>query len=119
MPEPIHSYQDLLVWQKSMKLCESVYSLTSAFPHNEKFGFVSQMRRSALSIPSNIAEGRGRNSRKDFIQFLHIASGSANELELEKRLSFCSKEDYTNTVGLLIEVKKMLAGLISSLKAKS
>lgn len=121
--DKIRSYKDLLVWQKAMQLCERVYSVTSKFPNEEKFGLVSQIRRSAVSIPSNIAEGRGRTSRKDFIQFLHIALGSTNELEtqleLAKRLMLGQKEDYNKVVGLLTEVKKMLAGLMSSLKAKS
>src|SRR3989344_2803565 len=106
--DKIRSYKDLLVWQKAMQLCERVYSVTSKFPNEKKFGLVSQIRRSAVSIPSNIAEGRGRTSRKDFIQFLHIALGSTNELEtqleLAKRLMLGQKEDYNKVVGLLTEV---------------
>lgn len=121
--EEIQSYKNLVVWQKAMALAEKIYLLTSGFPSEEKFGLVSQIRRSATSIPLNIAEGRGRGSRKDFAQFLHIALGSANELEtqleLSVRLSLSSKEDYNEAIGLLLEVKKMLFKMISSLKAKS
>lgn len=117
----IKSYKDLVVWQKSMLLTEKIYELSSLFPVEEKFGLASQMRRSAVSIPSNIAEGRGRSTRKDFAQFLHIALGSASELEtqveLARRLSLAKKGEYTVIVSLLIEVKKMLASMLSSLKA--
>ncbi|MBI2618035.1 four helix bundle protein [Candidatus Kaiserbacteria bacterium] len=117
------SYKELVVWQKAMTIAEKIYLLTSNFPPEEKFGLVSQIRRSAVSIPLNIAEGRGRSSRKDFAQFLHIALGSVNELEtqleLSMRLSLSSKADYNEIIGLLLEVKKMLFKMISSLKAKS
>lgn len=119
----ITSYKELVVWQKAMTIAEKIYLLTSNFPPEEKFGLVSQIRRSAVSIPLNIAEGRGRSSRKDFAQFLHIALGSVNELEtqleLSMRLSLSSKADYNEIIGLLLEVKKMLFKMISSLKAKS
>jgi len=97
--------------------------LTASFPSDEKFGLISQIRRSAVSIPSNIAEGRSRNTRKDFIQFLHIALGSLAELEtqleLSKNLSFGKKPYYNQVESLLGEVRKMLIKMISSLKALS
>lgn len=69
----ITSFKDLVVWQKGMAITKQVYTLTKKLPKDETFGLVSQLRRSAVSIPSNIAEGRGRSTRKDFVQFLHIA----------------------------------------------
>lgn len=77
----IQSHKDLVVWQKAIQLVTEVYELTKSFPKEELFGLTSQMRRAAVSIPSNIAEDRNRGSRKDFRQFLLIAFASANELE--------------------------------------
>jgi len=77
----INSYKDLIVWQKSMELCEVAYLVIGKLPKDENFALSSQIRRSVTSIPSNIAEGYGRNNRKEYIQFLGIASGSAAELE--------------------------------------
>lgn len=91
----INSFKDLIVWQKSMELVEKVYKITESFPTKEQFGLISQMRRAAVSIPSNIAEGYGRNSTGSYIQFLSIARGSLLELEtqleLSKRLNFINK----------------------------
>lgn len=87
----IHSYKDLIVWQKAMDLIVAIYKLTEEFPKSEIYGLTAQMRRSAISIPSNIAEGRRRGSRKDYRQFLIMAYGSGSELETQieitKRLS--------------------------------
>ncbi len=92
----MHRYKDLEVWKKAMDLAEKIYSETNSFPDEEKFGLISQMRRCAVSVASNIAEGAGRNSNKEFNQFLGIAQGSAFELEtqvlLSKRLKFISEE---------------------------
>ena len=79
----ISNYKDLTVWKKSLNLAEDVYVLTKNFPNEEKFGLTSQMRRSSVSIPSNIAEGRTRGSRADFRRFCYMAFGSANELETQ------------------------------------
>ena len=76
----IRSFRDLQIWQKGLQITKEVYVLTQELPKEEMFGLISQMRRSAISIPSNIAEGRARSSRKDFSQFLHIALGSSAEL---------------------------------------
>jgi len=76
-------FQDLLIWQKAIAIVKIVYAETGNFPEQEKFGLVSQMRRSAVSIPSNIAEGNGRKSKKEFLQFLNIARGSLSELETQ------------------------------------
>ena len=92
------SYRDLIVWQKSMDLVTLVYKMTVQFPADEKFGLISQIKRSAISIPSNIAEGYGRNYRKDYSRFLQIARGSLFEnqtqLEIAVNLSFIKKEDF-------------------------
>jgi four helix bundle protein len=83
----IKTHKDLNVWKESMTLAKEVYRLTKNFPKEETFGLVSQMRRAAVSIPSNIAEGAARNSNKEFIQFLHVSLGSLAELETQLLLS--------------------------------
>ncbi len=119
----IQSYRDLIVWQKAMNLVVAVYELTDQFPKSEMFGLTSQMRRAAVSIPSNIAEGRKRSSRKDFRNFLMNSFGSGSELETQiaitKRLSFGKKLDYFLIDSLLDEIMKMLNKMISSLQANS
>jgi four helix bundle protein len=111
-----NSYRDLIVWQKSMDLAKEVYILTKSFPKDEMFGLVSQARRCAVSIPSNIAEGRGRGSNKEFVRFLQIALGSLYELqtqiELSKELEFVN--DITKIEFLTFELEKMLNSLITS-----
>ncbi len=106
------TYKDLIVWQKSMELVTTIYKLTENFPRGELYGLVSQMRRSAVSIPSNIAEGRRRSTRKDYRQFLIIAYGSGAELETQieiaKRLLFGKDLDHSKADGLLDEVMRML-----------
>ena len=110
-----NSYRDLIVWQKGMLLCKEVYLLTQNFPKEEIYGLTSQMRRSVISIPSNIAEGRGRNSDKEFIRFLQIALGSIYELQTQLELAF--ELGYTNSIenliNLSIEIEKMLNSLIT------
>ena len=105
-------HKDLDVWKKSMDLVELVYELTSKFPKDERFGLVSQMRRAAVSIPSNIAEGAARKGNKEFIQFLMIALGSLSELEtqylLAVRLKMADKNEIFETK--MIDVKKLLLG---------
>jgi len=117
----IYSYRDLVVWQRSMELVTVVYELTEQYPKSEVYGLISQTRRSAVSIPSNIAEGRRRGSRKDFRQFLIIAYGSGAELETQveiaKRLSFGKNLDYKRVDSLLAEVMKMLNKIISTLRS--
>ncbi|PIT90865.1 diversity-generating retroelement protein bAvd family protein [Candidatus Kaiserbacteria bacterium CG10_big_fil_rev_8_21_14_0_10_49_17] len=117
----MQTYKDLIVWQKAVELSVKIYEFTESFPQDERFGLVSQMRRSAVSIPSNIAEGRSRSTRNDFKQFLHIAYGSATELETQliiaKKLSFGSKVQYNEVDALLLEVLKMLRVMISKLKS--
>jgi four helix bundle protein len=113
------THKDLEVWKKSMDLAAQVYSLTARFPREELYGLTSQIRRSVVSIPSNIAEGAARHSRKEFIQFLHIASGSVAEVETQLlwaiRMGFISSDSIISHVE---EVRKLLLGLLRSLKKK-
>lgn len=112
-------YKNFTVWQKSHQLTLDVYKIVNDFPKEELFGLVSQMKRSSSSIPTNIAEGCGRNSDKDFARFLIIAFGSANELEyqfiLSRDLNFIDAEMSENLMLQIEEIKKMLNSLISKL----
>ena len=98
------TFKDLLAWQKSLTLAKKVYQVTGNFPTEERFGLVNQMRRCAVSIPSNIAEGYGRGSDKELLRFLYVALGSSNELEtqliLSLELSFMKEEDSRMLQGL-------------------
>ena len=111
----VKSYKDLIVWQKSMDLVILIYELTSKFPKSELFGIISQMRRAVVSIPSNIAEGWGRKSSKEFYQFVSISYGSALELEtqliLAKRLELAGEKEFEKAETIMIEVLKMLNSL--------
>ena len=119
MNAEIKSHKDLIVWQKAVDFSMLIYKLTNTFPQREIYGLSSQMRRAAISIASNIAEGRARHTRKDFSHFLHMAFGSAAELETQvliaKRLSFLDDKEYTKTNSLLSEVSKMLRAMIDKL----
>ena len=116
----INTYKDLIVWQKSMDLVVEVYKLTEFFPKSEIYGLTSQIRRCAVSIPSNIAEGRRRGSKKDYRHFLIIAYGSGAELETQieivKRLLFGKNINFVKVDSLLNEVMKMLNKMLSTLK---
>ncbi|MEO8637920.1 MAG: four helix bundle protein [Candidatus Taylorbacteria bacterium] len=116
----INSYKDLIVWQKSVLLSVKIYEITENFPREEIFGLTSQMRRSSVSIASNIAEGRGRGTRKDFSQFLRIAFGSCSELqtqiEIAKQLPKTKKFNYFEVENLLMEISKMLNSIITKLQ---
>ena len=122
MNSEIKSHKDLIVWQKSVELSLKIYRLTDDFPQREIYGLSSQIRRAVVSIPSNIAEGKGRHTRKDFLHFLHIAYGSAAELETQlfiaKQLTFCDSTKYEDTNALLTEVSKMLRAMIEKLETK-
>lgn len=112
------THKDLTVWKKSMNLVILIYKFTSQFPKEELFGLTSQMRRVAVSIPSNIAEGHGRHSEKELIRFLFISLGSAAELEtqllLSRRLDFLDEDSYNQLNELHNEIIKMLVALIRS-----
>ena len=117
----IHTYRDLIVWQRAIELVTEVYQLTEIFPKEEIYGITSQMRRAAVSIPSNIAEGRVRGTRKDFTHFLIISYGSGAELETQieiaKRLPKTKGLDYFKSDQLLGEIMKMLNSMIGKLRA--
>lgn len=114
------SYQDLIVWQKAKKLVVLIYNLTNKFPSDELFGLTSQMRRCAISIISNIAEGKRRSTKNEFRQFLYIAYGSASELEAQlivvRELTFGKSLDLSEADKSVDEVLKMLYKLIESTK---
>ena len=112
------SHKDLIVWQKSMDHVAAIYVATKAFPNEELFGIVSQMRRAAVSIPSNIAEGYGRLYDKETVKFLSNALGSASELEtqliISKDLGYLSIEDFQKLTNQIEEIIRMLSALIKS-----
>jgi len=118
----MNSYKDLIVWQKSIKLVIEIYELTNLFPKSEIYGLVSQMRRCAVSIPSNIAEGYSRKHRQEYIQFVRIAFGSGAEIETQsiiaKKLNLVASDKFQKSEIVLNEIMKMLNGLINSLVAK-
>jgi len=109
------SYKDLIVWQKGISLAKLVYDLTRRFPSEKKFGIVAQMRRAAISIPSNIAEGQARHTTGEFIQFISHAEGSVAELDtrliLSIELKFCSSAAAEPGFGLISEIRRMLNAL--------
>ncbi len=115
----VQSYKDLIVYQKSYKLALKIYQTTKNYPKEEIYGLISQMRRSSVSIPCNIAEGYRRGHRKEYIQFLHMAHGSCGELEtllsLSQDLGLIEKDSFENLYRLEEEVSKLLKGLIVSL----
>ncbi|MCH8315255.1 MAG: four helix bundle protein [Planctomycetes bacterium] len=117
MTNQIDSYRDLIVWQRGIDLVEHVYGQTGDLPKDERFGLVAQMRRSAVSVPSNIAEGWGRGTRNDYVRYLRTARGSLFELstqaEICKRLGFAG--DWTHIMDTADEVRRILQGLIRSL----
>lgn len=117
----VRSYEDLRVWQEGITLCALVYDLTSRFPDGERFGLISQLRRSAVSIPSNIAEGWGRGSRPDYVRFLRLARGSLFEARTQvivaERVGLCSSQSAAPVVRQIDDVRRMLHGLIRSLDA--
>jgi four helix bundle protein len=112
----ISKYTDLQVWQKARILVKDIYELTKLFPRYEQFGLADQMRRAAISIPSNIAEGFGRNSSKEFRQFLNIARGSCAELQtqvtLAKDLVYIDDKTFESNDAAIVEIYKMLNALI-------
>lgn len=118
----MHQFEKLKIWQKSMDLVVDVYEATQVFPSEEKFGLISQMRRSAVSIPSNIAEGSGRNSDTQFSYFLGVASGSTSELItqtfLSERLNLLETPVMRKIVDQCIDISKMNNGLQKTLKTK-
>ena len=114
------SYKDLVVWQKSMDVVQMVYNATKSMPKEEMYSLTDQIKRAAVSIPSNIAEGQSRNSVKEFIQFLAIANGSKAELETQiiiaQRLGYIGNDEAQEILSEISEVSRMLASLVKYLK---
>lgn len=115
----MHNYKELKVWQQAMDIATEIYRITALFPAEERYGLQSQIRRSAVSVASNIAEGAGRNSDGEFKQFLGIAYGSAYELEMQllisRNLAFIADKDINQVVVKLETVQKMIYRLKSKL----
>jgi len=116
------TYRDLLVWQKSMALVTEVYRMSKSLPKDETYGLASQIRRSAVSIPSNIAEGYGRHSTSDYVRFLHIATGCLYELqtqlEISLNLRYLKKTDFDKLYESYREIERMLSSLTKKLNDK-
>ncbi|HYX28983.1 MAG TPA: four helix bundle protein [Pyrinomonadaceae bacterium] len=123
MASPLKSYRDLLVWQKGIDLVVVTYRATAAFPKSETYGLTSQIRRAATSIPANIAEGYGRGSRKEYVQFLMVAQGSLKELEthfiVSEKLSYLTAAQTERLLSQTEELGRMLGALIRKLKSAS
>ncbi|NME27922.1 four helix bundle protein [Megasphaera hexanoica] len=117
---PLRSFRDLIVWQKAMQLARETYCLVKLLPVEERYDLSDQMRRAAVSIPSNIAEGQSRNTKKEFTQFLHVAKGSNSELMTQFLLcldfEYLEKEEVQRVMNLCTEIDGLLGGLIKSLK---
>lgn len=115
----IRSHRDLVAWQKAVELCVAIYEATKAFPSEERFGLVSQLRRAGVSVPSNIAEGYGRGSRQDYVRFLRAARGSLYEIDtqllLSCRLGFLTEAAFQQIESQANECSRILFGLIRSL----
>ena len=119
MPGQIKSYRDLIAWQKAMELVERIYGESGKLPRHEQFGLIAQIRRASVSVPSNIAEGWGRNSTRDYVRFLNMAQGSAYEIatqaEICGRLAY--EGDWRAVLAMTDEVRRILHGLIRSIEA--
>ena len=111
----MNQFKNLIVWQKSILLAKNIYQLVNKLPSKEKFGLISQITRCSVSIPSNIAEGAGRNSKKEYCYFLSVSQGSSFELETQLliclELGYLMQEDIYDTIKLIHEVQKMLSSL--------
>lgn len=116
------AYKDMIVWQKSMDLVEGIYQLVKLLPKEETYALSDQMRRAAISIPSNIAEGKTRNSVKEYMHFLSVARGSVSELNTQllvcNRVHYLSEEQTARAIGLCENIGSMVYGIIGKLKDK-
>jgi four helix bundle protein len=114
------TFRDLLVWQKSMTLVTEIYKISKGFPKDEAYGLTSQIRRCAISIPSNIAEGYGRNSTNEYLHFLRIATGSLYELqtqmEISMNLNYLEQETFDHLYECSREIERMLSSLIGKIR---
>jgi len=122
MEKRVENYKDLEVWKKAIALATEVYKITSRFPREEQYGLISQIQRSAIAVPANIAEGWGRGQTKEYILFLRIARGSLMELEthliVSGRLGYLGNDSLGKFQEGIGEIGRMLNALISSLKKK-
>jgi S23 ribosomal protein. len=120
--QTIESYKDLEAWRLAVQATKAVYRLSERFPTEERFGLISQIRRASVSIPSNIAEGWGRQSTQDYVRFLRMARGSIFEVEtqivLARELGFVADEQTTEADSILKDAGRVLAGLIRSIERK-
>ncbi|GHB52195.1 four helix bundle protein [Persicitalea jodogahamensis] len=118
----VKTFRDLQIWQKSMALVTAIYQTTLNFPNSEQFSLTSQIRRSAVSVPSNIAEGFGRQSLGDYLRFLQIAFGSLFELqtqiEIAANLNYLQKAEFDSLYSQSREIERMMSSLIQKLKLK-
>ena len=119
----VQRYTDLKVWQAGMNLADAVYAITDDFPKSETFGLTSQLRRAAVSIPSNIAEGWGRGHTKEYVQFLRYARGSLYEVETQLQIAarrgYATEAQVQAALRSTVEISRMLAGLTRALRARS
>src|SRR5258705_4532114 len=119
---PVRGYRDLIVWQDSMDLVVAIYQTTTTFPKEERYSLVDQLRRAAVSVPSNIAEGHGRSRTGDYLRFLSVAVGSLMEVETQvqiaTRLGYISEEQQTGLLESSAVLARMLAGLIRALRRR-
>jgi len=118
----VQHYRELVVWQKAMDLVEAVYRATGSFPSTEIYGLTSQLRRAAVSVPSNIAEGQGRSTTRDFLHHLSVAQGSLYETETQisiaQRLGYLEQQSETILLGSTAEIGRLLHGLSNALNKK-
>lgn len=116
----MHNFKELKSWQKAIDFCLDIYKLTGQFPGEEKFGLTSQLRRAGVSVPSNIAEGSGRNSDKEFLHFLSIATGSSYEIETQliiaHRLGYIKSEEINEAALKLSEIQKIIFAFSTKIK---
>ena len=119
---PIRGYRDLIVWQDSMDLVVTVYRITATFPKEERYSLVNQLRRAAVSVPSNITEGHGRSRTGDYLRHLSVAVGSLSEVEtqvqISRRLEYIAEDDQSRLLDSCNAIAKMLGGLIRSLRKR-
>jgi len=118
----LKDYRELIVWQRAVDLVEMVYRMTAGFPKTEVYALTSQIRRAAVSIPSNVAEGQGRRTTRDFLYFLSVANGSVKEVETQvivsERLGYLDEPKKSQLIDLTTEVGRLISGLTKSLEQK-
>lgn len=120
MQDKINDYRDLVIWQKGLELSLNLYKVTKSFPQEERYGLISQIRKAAVSVPSNIAEGQARYSKKEFVRFLYFAKGSLAELDTQcimaKELEYITENTYKGLSSKIDELQRMIFSLIRKLE---